>query len=155
MMHKENGRTLLTPRYYRNEETFIQLANDYKRFIETSDKTIAYQPFVTHQHISQPNLFLNKSNSKIPSPSPNKTDISNLTTRIIRDTLIGERDVFTMYGYDQAKELNETILELKAVDIAQTKVTSKLAEIGSLLDILLNATEKAQAANPINDDILM
>ena len=122
--------TLLTPRYYRNEESFTHLANENGRFTRYSDGTFGYQPFVTHQHIVQPDIHPKCMGIDINTEERKTKDISELQSKIIRDQLIGERDIFTKYGYDEANELNEIISELKTVKNSQRRVTNVIAEIG-------------------------
>jgi hypothetical protein len=133
--------TLLTPRYYRNEESFIRLANDNTRYIRYKDGTFGYQPFVTHQHIVQPDIQPKAVKLYMTGEEKKAKDISELTAKRIRDNLIGERDVFTKYGYDEANELNETLREIRTLKGSQGRIRNRIAEIGCHLDILVQAAE--------------
>ena len=51
-----------------------------------------------------------------------KKEISELQAKRIRDNLIGERDVFTKYGYDEALEINEVIKEIGVLKASQSRI---------------------------------
>ena len=133
--------TLLTPRYYRNEESFTLLASDNNRLTKEKDGSVSYQPFVTHQHIVQPDIQPKWMGIDINTEERKIKDISHLQSKMIRDQLIGERDIFTKYGYDEANELNEIISEIKTIKNTQKGVTNVIAQIGWHLDLLVQAAE--------------
>ena len=136
------GHTLLTPRYYRHEESFMSLAQDNNRSIKYKDGTTGYQAFVTHQNTAQPDMEPKVLDLITPHREERKIkEISELQAKRIRDNLIGERDVFTKYGYDEALEINEVIREISVLKSSQGRIRSRIAEIGCHLDILVQAAE--------------
>ena len=130
MCHKQLSHTLLTPRYYRNEESFIQLSNDNNRYTRYKDGSMGFQPFITHHNIPQQDIEPKVSGLVLKKEERKKKEITELQAKRIRDNLIGERDVFTKYGYDEANEINEAIKEIQVLNSSQQRIRNRIAEIG-------------------------
>ncbi|CAI2379802.1 unnamed protein product [Moneuplotes crassus] len=142
MVLKDKGNTLLTPRYYRDEATFIALAMDNNRYIRYKDGSIGFQPFVTHQHVIPPDSEPKALKFVQTKEERKKKDISELQAKRMRDNLIGERDIFTMYGYDEANELNNIIKVVGTLKDSQDRIRSRIASIGKCLDLLVETSDQ-------------